>query len=300
MRVAVVAGNWISSVSQASRRRRRGRPNPAATPTPSGDDAARRRRRRAAQRGATDRPGARLAALSAAAADEAEDEPAALRGGAPASAQGHEARRHAGLVAAQPRGDRAADVQRHTRKGWVRVGMITRTARRPAAASCASAGASASGCSSRSATGSSSSRRRAATDAARRLGFRVSRDERRRPAAAVRRRRADFEALEVAGESLGALRAELVLLREENARLKAAPHQAPDIAQLLGARALAAGARLDDDSVADETTRVLVEGLVIRESLLEICQEIERAMVSFEARLKALESTGSLNGRARA
>ena len=37
------------------------------------------------------------------------------------------------------------------------------------------------------------------------------------------RRRADFEALEVAGESLGALRAELVLLREENARLKAAP-----------------------------------------------------------------------------
>ena len=39
---------------------------------------------------------------------------------------------------------------------------------------------------------------------------------------------------------------------------------------------------------------MLVEGLVIRESLLEICQEIERAMVSFEARLKALESTGSL------
>ena len=45
---------------------------------------------------------------------------------------------------------------------------------------------------------------------------------------------------------------------------------------------------------------MLVEGLVIRESLLEICQEIERVMVWFEARLKALESTGSLNGRARA
>jgi hypothetical protein len=114
------------------------------------------------------------------------------------------------------------------------------------------------------------------------------------------RRRADFEALEVAGESLGALRAELVLLREENARLKAAPHQAPDIAQLLGRARLRSAARMDDDSLADETTRVLVEGLVIRESLLEICQEIERAMVSFEARLRALESTGSLNGRARA
>lgn len=110
------------------------------------------------------------------------------------------------------------------------------------------------------------------------------------------RRRADFEALEVAGESLGALRAELTLLREENARLKAARHQAPDIAALLGrARSLPA-MRTDAASLADETTRVLIEGLVIRESLLEICQEIERAMVSFEAKLKALESTGTLNG----
>jgi hypothetical protein len=114
------------------------------------------------------------------------------------------------------------------------------------------------------------------------------------------RRHADFEALEVAGESLGALRAELILLREENARLKAAPHQPPDIVQLLGRARSLPSARLDHDSVADETTRVLVEGLVIRESLLEICQEIERAMVSFEARLKALESTGSLRGSARA
>ena len=33
---------------------------------------------------------------------------------------------------------------------------------------------------------------------------------------------------------------------------------------------------------------MLVEGLVIRESLLEICRQIERAMVCFEARLRAL------------
>jgi hypothetical protein len=112
------------------------------------------------------------------------------------------------------------------------------------------------------------------------------------------RRRADFEALEVAGESPAALRAELVLLREENARLKAARHQGPDIGGLLERVRALPGTRVDD--MGDETTRVLVEGLVIRESLLEICQEIERAMVSFEARLKALESTGSLHGRARA
>ena len=100
------------------------------------------------------------------------------------------------------------------------------------------------------------------------------------------RRRADFEALEVAGESLGALRAELVLLREENARLKAAAAPAPGHRRLLGRARTLPAARLDDASVADETTRVLVEGLVIRESLLEICQEIERAMVSFEAQAR--------------
>ena len=114
------------------------------------------------------------------------------------------------------------------------------------------------------------------------------------------RRSADVEALEVAGESLGALHAELLLLREENARLKAAPHQAPDIVQLLGRARSLPNARPDSDSVGDETTRVLVEGLVIREALLEICQEIERAMVSFEAKLNALESTGSHRGGTRA
>ena len=112
------------------------------------------------------------------------------------------------------------------------------------------------------------------------------------------RRRADFAALEVAGESLTALRAELVLLREENARLKAAPHQSPDIASLLGRTRSLRDTPADGDS--DEVTRVLIEGLVIRESLLEICQEIERAMVSFEARLKALETTGGFHGGTRA
>lgn len=124
----------------------------------------------------------------------------------------------------------------------------------------------------------------------------MSDDDRQRR---FRPRHADFEAIAVAGESLGALRAELVLLREENARLKAAPHQAQDLAQLLDRTRSLPATRVDADSLADETTRVLIEGLVIRESLLEICQEIERAMVSFEARLRALESTGSLDGRIR-
>jgi hypothetical protein len=104
------------------------------------------------------------------------------------------------------------------------------------------------------------------------------------------RRRTDPLESDVASESVLALHAELVLLREENARLKAAPHRGPDIGILLArARSLPA-AQLDRDSVGDEATRVFVEGLVIRESLLEICQEIQRAMVAFEAKLDALES----------
>jgi hypothetical protein len=101
------------------------------------------------------------------------------------------------------------------------------------------------------------------------------------------RRRTDSAGLEV--ESLVALRAELLLLREENARLKAAPHRGPDVGAVLGQARSFTGVRADDD-IADETTRVLVEGLVIRESLLELCQEIERAMVAFEARLTALQA----------
>ena len=93
----------------------------------------------------------------------------------------------------------------------------------------------------------------------------------------------------LAVESLAAVQAELLLLREENARLKAAPHLGPDVGALLGQARTFAGAR-DDGELADETERLLVEGLVIRESLLELCQEIERAMVAFEARLTALQA----------
>jgi hypothetical protein len=92
-------------------------------------------------------------------------------------------------------------------------------------------------------------------------------------------------------DSLAELHAELVLLREENARLKAAEHAGPDIDGLLGRARSLSEAAIEADNVADETTRVLVEGLAIRESLLEICRQIERAMSLFEARLRALPGT---------
>jgi hypothetical protein len=91
-----------------------------------------------------------------------------------------------------------------------------------------------------------------------------------------------------AGEPLASVHAELVLLREENARLKAAQHRRADVSRLLDrARSLPAAAA-DSGGASDDTAQLLFDGLVIRESLLEICREIERAMVAFEAKLDAL------------
>jgi hypothetical protein len=90
------------------------------------------------------------------------------------------------------------------------------------------------------------------------------------------------------GESLASVHAELVLLREENARLKAAQHRRADVSRLLErARSLPTAAS-DRDGTSDDTAQLLFDGLVIRESLLEICREIERSMVAFEAKLDAL------------
>ena len=98
-------------------------------------------------------------------------------------------------------------------------------------------------------------------------------------------------------EDVAAVHAELVLLREENARLKAAQHQRADVSRLIGrARSLAA-AELDHDSVSDDVEQLLVEGLLIRESLLEICQEIEQSMVAFEGKLNALAALGAARSR---
>ena len=90
------------------------------------------------------------------------------------------------------------------------------------------------------------------------------------------------------GESLASVHAELVLLREENARLKAAQHRRADVSRLLERARSLPSAATDRDGTSDDTAQLLFDGLVIRESLLEICREIERSMVAFEAKLDAL------------
>jgi hypothetical protein len=114
------------------------------------------------------------------------------------------------------------------------------------------------------------------------------------PRRRFRRRLDRIDAVAGDPEALAAVHAELVLLREENARLKAAQHQRVDISRLLGRARSLSSSEGDRDNVGDDTEQLLVEGLVIRESLLEICQEIERAMVAFEAKLSALASVGAV------
>ena len=108
----------------------------------------------------------------------------------------------------------------------------------------------------------------------------------------TRRRRFERPPAGSAGgaDSRAALEAEVVLLREENARLKAARHQRYNVGDLLERTRSLRTEELDRGNLADETAQMLVEGLVIRESLIEICHEIERSMVIFEARLDALAS----------
>jgi hypothetical protein len=105
------------------------------------------------------------------------------------------------------------------------------------------------------------------------------------------RRRSDQGPEALGGDAAGVY-AELLLLREENARLKAAQHQRADVSRLIGRARSLTNAELDHDSLSDDVEQLLVEGLLIRESLLEICQEIERSMVAFEGKLNALADLG--------
>ena len=123
-----------------------------------------------------------------------------------------------------------------------------------------------------------------------REGARGERRRRRRRAAAA----APLPVAPAAGGEALALQAELVLLREENSRLKAAGHQEPDLGALLERARTLPGVGAGADDRADEAAQLLVEGMVMRESLLGLCQEIARSMGVLEARLTALGGQGDV------
>jgi len=87
-------------------------------------------------------------------------------------------------------------------------------------------------------------------------------------------------------EQFATLHAEVLLLREENARLRGAQDQRAELGRLLQrARSVP-----DRDELGDDAAQLVIDGLVIRESLLEICEEVEIAMAGLAARLEALAS----------
>ena len=88
--------------------------------------------------------------------------------------------------------------------------------------------------------------------------------------------------------SASALTAELMLLREENAWLKAAQHQAPGIGQAIQRVRSLPGEQPQADDSEDAATQVLVEVHVLRESLVELCSEVQRALATVQARLDEL------------
>ncbi len=107
-------------------------------------------------------------------------------------------------------------------------------------------------------------------------------------------------------EALASLQAELVLLREENAELKAAKHSEPGVGRLLQRARAVSEEVFDPENAGDETAHMLTEILVQREALRGICVEIERSMAAISSRLDALvpqpvlhSSSGNGNGQAR-
>jgi hypothetical protein len=83
------------------------------------------------------------------------------------------------------------------------------------------------------------------------------------------------------------LRLQVLLLQEENARLKAARHKPADPGSLIEeVRALADSSSVND--LLDETWSVLGECLALREGLDRACIEVQAAMTSVRERLSAL------------
>jgi hypothetical protein len=98
---------------------------------------------------------------------------------------------------------------------------------------------------------------------------------------------ADGEALPGSFGDEAEMRLQLMLLREENARLKAARHQPPSTGTAIDRVRLLAAASADGDMV-DDASALLSDCLMIREGLDQACAEIQGAITAVRERLSAL------------
>jgi hypothetical protein len=89
-------------------------------------------------------------------------------------------------------------------------------------------------------------------------------------------------------ETLQEALAELALLRDENARLSAAMHEPASLGRLV-ARARAVGTAEHGRDDGDDVAQMMIDGVVLRDSLLEVCWELERSIAAVKARLAGIE-----------
>lgn len=98
---------------------------------------------------------------------------------------------------------------------------------------------------------------------------------------------------------LESLNAEVILLREENARLKMASARGPAVSSVVAPlRASAATSDACADA-GDDAYRVLAEALTTRDVLLDVATELESSMAALRSRLTSLEPGTSLAHRSR-
>ena len=95
----------------------------------------------------------------------------------------------------------------------------------------------------------------------------------------------DTDPIALGGEA--ELKLQLMLLREENARLKSARHQ-PASAGTVIDRARLLTTSTDDADAVDDAWSVLSECLAIREGLNQVCEEIQSAIDGIQERLATL------------
>lgn len=88
-------------------------------------------------------------------------------------------------------------------------------------------------------------------------------------------------------DAIEMLMAEVTMLREENASLKASQHLTSGIGGAIERVRALPGQRSSGDH-EDEAIQALADAYVLRESLAELCAEMERALASVRAQLDQL------------
>ncbi|HEY5194065.1 MAG TPA: hypothetical protein VIJ39_09380 [Solirubrobacteraceae bacterium] len=99
--------------------------------------------------------------------------------------------------------------------------------------------------------------------------------------------------------TMGELETELALLREENAQLKVERHRPADaghvIERMRSLRLQAPVEQQAEEGESAEVTHAIAECLVVREGLMQACQEVQQAMQGIRGRLGVL--TGNVYSR---